>query len=175
MIKKLALFLYLFTSYSYAGYTIDLTDPKNLEVADLFPSYEMLRSINFNDTNSDSTFFGFKTSKSSGKWDTVFIAHIGANKNGVKKIYITLASECSDQKENLGTTTIKTNGQNVKYHRFCNGENIYLTPVSKAGDNFLVNEFTKKNDVTFEFSDIFVLFDATGFTKRWNNFGGDAL
>ncbi len=75
----------------------------------------------------------------------------------------------------LEETVVKTNGQNVRYHRFCDGSNIYLTPYSKAGDNFLVDQFKKKNSVEFEFSDISLIFDATGFTKAWNSYGGDAL
>jgi hypothetical protein len=39
----------------------------------------------------------------------------------------------------------------------------------------LVDQFKKKNSVKFEFSDISLTFDATGFTKAWNSYGGDAL
>ena len=175
MIRKFVMSLCFFTTYTYAGFTLDLTDPENLKIADIYPSYEMMRSINFNDTDGNVSILGFKSSKEDENWDTLFIAKIAANTEGKQKIYITLASECSDSKKVLDGTTIKTNGQNVRYHRFCDGSNIYITPVSKAGDNFLVNEFKKSESVKFEFSDIIVLFDASGFTKKWNSYGGDAL
>ncbi len=175
MLRKLIMSLCFFATYTYAGFTLDLTDPKNLEIADIYPSYEMISSVNFNDTDGNTSILGFKYSKDSEDWDAMFIAEISANKDGKKKIYISLASTCSDSKKNMGNTTIKTNDQNVKYHRFCDGENIYITPISKAGDNFLVNEFKKSDSVKFEFSDIMVLFDASGFTKKWNGYGGDAL
>lgn len=175
MLRKLIMSLCFFTTYTYAGFTLDLTDPKNLEIADIYPSYEMIRSVNFNDTDANTSILGFKSSKDSEGWDAMFIAEISANKNGKQKIYIYLSSTCSDSKKNMGNTTIKTNDQNVKYHRFCDGKNIYITPISKAGDNFLVNEFKKSDSVKFEFSDIIVLFDASGFTKKWNGYGGDAL
>ncbi|HCK0617622.1 hypothetical protein CGI93_22320 [Vibrio parahaemolyticus] len=172
---KLLLTLSLISFQSIAGFTMDLTDPQYLNVADMYPSYEMLRSLNFNDNDGKMSLFGFKTDKNSDSWDTIFAATISSNRDGKQKIYITLASTCDNTEEVLEKTTIKTNGQNVRYHRFCDGTHIYMTPISKAGDNFLVNEFKKKDSVKFEFSDIVVLFDATGFTKGWNNYGGDAL
>ena len=175
MLKKFLMPLCFFAAYSHAGFTLDLTDPKNLEVADFYPSFEMIRSINFNDTEDNSSIVGFKSSKDSENWDAIYSAIISANKNGEQKIYVYLASVCSDSKKNMGKISVKTNAQNVMYYRFCNGKNIYITPVSKAGDNFLVNEFKNRNNVKFEFSDTTILFDASGFTRRWNSFGGDAL
>jgi hypothetical protein len=158
-----------------AGFTFDLTDPKNLSLADNYPSFEVLRSRNFNDTRDNSSLFGFKTDKDSGLWDTIFSAEIAASKNGTQRIYIITAVTCSNKKQEYGLSTIKTNGRNVRYRRYCDGSNIYITPLSKAGDAYLLNEFKKKNSVEFEFINIRVFFDATGFTKAWINFGGDAL
>ncbi|ENM5772340.1 hypothetical protein P3491_36975 [Vibrio parahaemolyticus] len=172
--KKLLFLLALFTFKGHAAFTLDLTDPKNLEVADMYPSYELLRSLSFEDTG-DSAMFGFKLDKSSEIWDTIFVASISANMDGKQKVYIYLALKCSDKDEKFEQSTHKTNGQNVRYYRFCDGNNVYMTPVSKAGDNYLVNEFKKKDNVSFEFPDIRVIFDAAGFTKRWNSYGGDAL
>ncbi|HDM8135543.1 TPA: hypothetical protein P0E15_005162, partial [Vibrio harveyi] len=153
---------------------IDLTDPEFLNLADKYPSYEALRVVNFADTNGERSLIGFKIDKNSENWDSIFSAEIGSNKDGKQKLYIYLAKRCSDD-QMLEKTTIKTNGQNVRYHRFCDGNNIYITPLSKAGDNYLINEFKKKNSVSLEFSDIAITFDATGFTKGWNSYGGDAL
>ena len=167
-------FLLFLTANSYAGYTLDLTDPQFIEIADMYPSYQVLTSVNFNDTENNSTLVGFQTNKNSGEWDSIFSARIGSSSSGEQRIYINLAKTCSDNTL-TETTTVKTNGRNVRYTRYCDGENIYLTPLSKAGDNFLINEFKRKENVRFEFSDIVILFDATGFTKAWNDFGGNAL
>lgn len=176
MIRKIVMSLcFFFSTYTYASLILDLTDPKNLDIADMYPSYEVLINANFNDTDGNSSIIGFKSSKDSEDWGPVFSAEIAASKNGKQKIYIQLDSICSDSKKDIGTITIKTNEQNVKYSRFCNGTHIYITPLSKAGENFLVNEFKKSNYVKFVFSDITLLFDASGFTKKWNDFGGDAL
>ncbi|CAK3099509.1 conserved exported hypothetical protein [Vibrio crassostreae] len=173
----LAFLILPFKSFAFAN--LDLTDPKNIEIADMYPSYEYLRIINFEDsagnsTLANSTVSAFEANKGSGVWE-VFSAAIGESKTGKQRIYITLAKTCDDTKEQFAAITLKTNDQNVRYNKFCDGRNIYLTPMSKAGDNFLVNQFKKKNSVSFVFSDIHIVFDATGFTKAWNNYGGDAI
>ncbi|HCG5919395.1 TPA: hypothetical protein NJ048_004579 [Vibrio parahaemolyticus] len=173
--KKTALLLALFSFSTSASFTLDLTDPKNLAIADMYPSYEMLRSISFADTGTGSSLFGFKSDRASDNWDTIFEARISTSKSGQQRIYVTLAVPCTDRETSYENVTIKTNDQNVRYNKFCDGSRIYLTPLSKAGDNFLVDQFKKKNSVAFEFSDIRVVFDADGFTKAWNNYGGDAL
>jgi hypothetical protein len=160
---------------SFASFTLDLTDPKNLEIADIYPSYEVLTSVSFEDTKTNASYVAFKTNKDSEEWDVIFSANISNSQDGKQKLYIFLNVSCSDKDKSYDPITIKTNGQNVKYRKYCNGDDVYITPLSKAGDNFLVNEFKKKDNVVFEFSYIKVLFDATGFTKAWNNSGGDTL
>jgi hypothetical protein len=172
--KKFLFLLSLISLNSHAAFTADLTDPKYLNLADTFPSYELLRVVNFSDTQSGRSLVAFKVDKNNENWDSIFSAAISSSNNGKQKLYITLAKTCND-KDMKEETVVKTNGQNVRYHWFCNGSNIYLTPYSKAGDNFLVDQFKKKNSVKFEFSDISLTFDATGFTKAWNSYGGDAL
>jgi len=173
--KIIFFILSLFSFPGFASFTLDLTDPKNLEIADIYPAYEVLRSISFKDTKGSYAFFAFKTKKDIEDFDVIFSAHISNSQSGKQKIYITLNVKCADKDKSYESITIKTNGQNVKYNKFCDGSSVYITPLSKAGDNFLVNEFRKKDDVLFKFSDIRVLFDATGFTKVWNQAGGDAL
>ncbi|EGQ9303616.1 hypothetical protein WD376_004201 [Vibrio vulnificus] len=174
--KKAALLLALFSFQSSASFTLDLTDPKNLEIADIYPAYELVRSISFADnSNGKSALFGLKSDKNSDNWDTIFEARISSSQSGQQRIYVTTAVTCSDREAIYDSATIKTNGQNVRYNKYCDGNWIYLTPLSKAGDNFLVDQFKKKNHVAFEFLDIRVVFDAEGFTKSWNSYGGDAL
>lgn len=175
MLRKLIILLYFFTAYTYAGFSIDLTDPRHLKLADLYPSYEMMTSMDFNETNGDFSLVAFKTFKDNESWDTLFVAKIASSIDGTAKIYITLASKCSDPKSTLSDITIKTNDQNVRYHRYCDGMYIYITPVSKAGDNFLVNEFKTNPSVMFGFKDVPIIINAVGFTNKWNSFGGDAL
>lgn len=174
-INRILLLIWLLPFISHAGYTVDLTDPKELELADIYPSFEVMRSLNFNDTQSKMTMFGFKSDKESDDYDVIFYADISSDKNGKQRIYITTSKSCDNSDEPFETIRIKTNGQNVRYKRFCNGSYIYITPMSAAGSNYLRDEFMKKDDVVLAFSDIFVIFDATGFTKAWNNYGGDAL
>jgi len=177
---KIILFMLSFLSFpSFAGFTLDLTDPKNLEIADIYPSYEVLGSISFEDTKGTQlkghSLLSFKRTKDNEKWDSVFSAGISSSKGGKQRIYVSLAANCTDKDKSYDPITIKTNEKNVRYNKYCDGSNEYIAPLSKAGDNFLVNEFKKKDSVIFEFSDIRVFFDATGFTKAWNNAGGDAL
>lgn len=173
--KKAALLLALFSFNTSASVTLDLTDPKNLEIADMYPTYELLRIMSFADTSNGSALLGFKSDKASDNWDTIFEARISSSKSGQQRIYVTTAKPCAERETNYENVTVKTNEQNVRYSKYCGGSHIYLTPLSKAGNNFLVEQFKKKNSVAFEFSDIRVVFDAKGFTKAWNNFGGDAL
>jgi hypothetical protein len=177
--KILLLILSLLSFPSFAEFTLDLTDPEYLDIADIYPSYEMLNVVNFEDTKGTPAngfaFFALKINKDNEDWDVLFSAEISNSKGGDQIIYITLPRTCSDNKERYAPVTIKTNGQNVKYIKYCSGSAEYITPLSKAGHNFLVNEFKKKNNVIFDFSDVRVLFDATGFTKAWRNAGGDAL
>lgn len=181
-VLKLASFLCIgLLSYNSNAVTvIDLTDPTNLEVADQYPSFKEIKIVSFEDStgieeldNGNSSIFGLKPNDSDD-W-RIFKASIAASKEGKQRIYIYTAKTCKDEDEDITTIVIKTNKQNVKYNSYCNGNVYYISPISKAGLNFLISEFKKKENVIFEFSDITVLFDATGFTKKWGKFGGDAI
>jgi len=173
--KKILMIFTLFSSASFASFTIDLTDPRYIEIADMYPFYEELTSMSFSDTGNGLSILAFKSEKNTKEWDVIFSAKIANSKEGLQKIYITLSTICTDKEIIYDSMTIKTNGQNVRFSKFCNGKNFYITPLSRAGDNFLVNEFKKKDNVLFEFDDLNIIFDATGFTKAWDEAGGDAL
>ena len=174
--KKVAFFLlFIITAPSYAGFTMDLTDPEFLEVADEYPLYEVLTSTSFNDGNVNTSTFSLKSDKDNKNADEYFVAEINSSSEGEQRIYIQLSLPCSDEDEVLEDSIVKTNDRNVRFERYCDGENVYMTPLSKAGDNYVLAEFKEKNIVVFEFSDITVFFDAEGFTSAWNSFGGDAL
>ncbi|WP_297892744.1 hypothetical protein [Shewanella sp.] len=174
--RKFIPVLYLASLPCYAGFTLDLTDPENLTIADLYPSYEAIRTLSFSDTGKNMSLVGFKLKKESDEWNPIFSATIGSTIKGKQTLYISLDIECSGDKEILEASVIKTNDQNVKYSRYCGPDKkVYMTPTSAAGENFLINEFKKKDMVKFEFSDITIFFDAEGFSKSWSSYGGDAL
>jgi hypothetical protein len=172
---KYLLFLVFLPFKSFAASTWDLTDPSNLDMANIYPDYQLLRILNFEDTDNGKSMIGFKTKKSDENWEPIFVVSIDHSKNGNQRIYITTAKSCNDIKESYEDIILKTNEQNVRYSKYCDGNFEYLTPRTEAGDNFLESEFKKKNIVVIEFSDIKLFFDATGFTKAWNSQGGDAL
>ncbi|AYO17107.1 hypothetical protein D0812_22215 [Vibrio owensii] len=89
------------------------------------------------------------------------------------------------------SSTWKVNGTNVRMNEWCTRSTIkipmgdkgkyywYLsaTPVTDRGDNYIINTFkSAKKSVAIEAStgDKYNV-SAKGFTKVWNNFGGDAL
>ncbi len=163
---------------SLAVVDLDLRDPENIDIADIYIAHNFIRIVSFADTqgdkNSGRSFFGL--SKDGGEnFEDVFVASILFNKSGERNIYITTNIKCEGDGADLDDTVVKTAGQNVRYLQFCNGETIYITPRSEAGKNFLLKKFKELNNVAFEFSHLNVLFDATGFTKAWENIGGDAL
>lgn len=160
---------------AHAAIFLDLTDPKNMSTSEVYPSYEALQVVNFNDTKANMAIFGLKSDKASKDWDILISVSISESKGGKQSIYITLDTKCTDKEKEYGEMTVKTNDQNVRYSKYCDGKNIYITPRSMAGKSFLRDEFLKKQYVAFIFEDIFVTFDASGFTKAWNNFGGDAI
>ncbi|PMO44774.1 hypothetical protein BCT10_13940 [Vibrio splendidus] len=80
------------------------------------------------------------------------------------------------------TSVIKINGQAVKFLTFCNqfsdNNNWYqsMTPETTRGKNFVVNTFKNApNTVSIEATDYTFNATAVGFTKAWNNAGGNAL
>jgi hypothetical protein len=173
--KTSLILLMLVAPACFSSVTLDLTKPENLDIADIYPSFQMLRSLSFEDTKDNVAYFGFKTKKDNEDWDTIFSAKISSNTSGEQSIYIVLSKGCTSSDEAYERIIIRTNEQNVRYDKFCNGTNIYITPASKAGDNFLIGEFKKKDAVSFDFSDISIVFEAAGFTESWSNYGGDAL
>lgn len=168
-------FLVFFSFSSWATNTWDLTDPSNLAISNIYPDYELLSSANFAATGNGKSIIGFKTKKSNEDWEPIFIVSIGHSKNGNQRIYITTAKTCNDIEVNYEDIILKTNEQNVRYNKFCNGSFQYITPRTDAGDRFLESEFRKEDVVTIEFSDIVLFFDATGFNEAWDSKGGDAL
>ncbi|EGQ8035511.1 hypothetical protein AB3A93_003828 [Vibrio parahaemolyticus] len=127
------------------------------------------------------------------------VAQAQRNLNGKLSMYFNLIDTsrdtCNYRKSNdinntnqhkiEGVIIQKFNGQPIKMNGFCVKESkdahayIYLTPESDLGKTFVVNVFTKNNNVLVEtdFIDGFekVSFTALGFSKFWNKENVEAL
>lgn len=75
----------LFTANSYAQFIIDLTEPDNVEVADMFPQYEVLVSMSFNDLGGNTSILSFKESKDREGIDASYSVAILPNSAGEKR------------------------------------------------------------------------------------------
>ncbi|HBH7915268.1 TPA: hypothetical protein N2902_003691 [Vibrio parahaemolyticus] len=84
-----------------------------------------------------------------------------------------------DEKE--GNLIWKINGSFVKMYAYCAKDGfINATPSTGAGERFTVGEFMKSNKsvrvtATSKGLNLSADVSAVGFTKTWNEFGGDAL
>lgn len=118
----------------------------------------------------------------------LLVASIGHAVNGNKRIYIFLRKYISEKPvtfcENKEPVIAKINNQPIRFNVFCmdyeeNGEKhkeMYLTPLSINGDEYLYNSFRKSRDhVMFELWGIYTPISSVGFSKAWEDFGGDAL
>ena len=116
------------------------------------------------------------------------MASIGHSVNGKKRIYIFLRKYISEKPvsfcEDKEPIIAKINNQPIRFNVFCmdyeeNGEKhkeMYLTPLSINGDEYLYNSFRKSRDhVVFELWGIYTPISSVGFSKAWESFGGDAL
>lgn len=175
IMKKFLFFILFISNQSIAGFTADLTHPEYQKLASLYPSYELLRSLNFDETGEYQSIVGFKHKKENKNWDAVYSAKIGNSVNGTQNIYIEMAQQCTEENKKIGMITINTNGQNVRYNKFCNGKEVYIIPLSKAGNRYLVRQFKNDKLVKFKFPNINITFDAQGFSNAWDSFGGDAI
>ena len=105
-----------------------------------------------------------------------WFANISSSKSGQQRLYISTPRKCDEANStDMNSTTVNVNGQNVRFLHYCSSGNIYMTTATEAGDEYVISEFRKKDTVRFGFAEYPVIFDATGFTRQWNNFGGDAL
>ncbi len=161
----------IFSNSCIAAKTIDLTNPDNLELSNLYPDHDTLETINFNDTEGKFSRFLLKNNQNPDS-NLSIKAHIGSGTSGEQRIYLLTNKACYNS-EKVENKTIKTNDKNVIYNVYCHNGQQYFTPKSTAGLNYVINEFKRKKYVFFS---VFIAYiDATGFTKAWNNYGGNAL
>ena len=116
------------------------------------------------------------------------MASIGHSVNGEKRIYIALQKYISGNPvsfcEDKEPIYAKINEQTIRFNSYCRDyekdgktyKETYMTPLSNRGDEYLYNSFRKSRDhVTFELGGIYTPISSVGFSKAWEDFGGDAL
>ncbi|PMN99609.1 hypothetical protein BCT21_11605 [Vibrio sp. 10N.222.55.F9] len=157
-------------------------------LATSFTSASVSASSNFNflpakswENGSASHYFSF-IDYDGYRAITLLVDH---SKSGEQNFYIEHSvkngSTCKAY-SSRSTSVIKINGQAVKFLTFCNqfsdSKNWYqsMTPETTRGASFVVNTF-KNAPKTVSVEAIDYTFNATavGFTKAWNNAGGNAL
>ncbi|MDC5855529.1 hypothetical protein [Vibrio europaeus] len=116
-----------------------------------------------------------------------FSAYIAHSKNGEQRLYFeTIRFEnhenvkICDPESEQENTVLTINGQPVKFFTYCNTDKNKtitqsMTAQSNAGTEFVINTFKGSNQVTISVGSFKISIPANGFTKAWNNAGGDAL
>lgn len=166
----------------------DLTLPENVGIADNYTPYELMVLWSVGDTQAKSSgddalaLTGFCLKLDCKDWDSSYYVEIARSTEGSLMLYLhVLDFKCDSntkefEKVVFGVQTDRSeNVQNVKFTEYCSKDHRYYTPTSVAGKNFLIDAFKKSVLVKIIIKGIPVPFDAEGFTKAWNSFGGDAL
>lgn len=116
-----------------------------------------------------------------------FEALISHSQGGKQRLYFANAyldddSMCSYETGYPTSTTVVFNGQAVKMSRWClkfNGTNKYYysyTPETERGHSYVVNLFkTSVSPVRIKLDTESLYLPAIGFSKIWNNAGGNAI
>ncbi len=124
-------------------------------------------------------------SKDSGQ---ILYFAVNHSKDGSQRLYIEyaivndeeeLVSTCSVESDSE-TVVITINGQPVKFISFCSesgSDSWYqsMTAQSAAGRDFVINAFKTSKTVSISTPAYKLEVSAKGFTKVWDNTGGDAL
>lgn len=114
-------------------------------------------------------------------------ASIGHSEEGIQKIYFRDLSSagnrlCKQESIDPDVTTMVFEGQAVRMSRWCKqysySSNYYLdlTPETEVGHQYVVDLFKKSlTPINIQFNSEYISFPVTGFTKVWENAGGDAI
>ncbi len=114
-------------------------------------------------------------------------ANISHSESGEQKLYFRDLSSLGNrlcQQENTvpDITTMVFNGQAVKMSRWCKqysySSNYYLdlTPETVVGHQYIIDLFKKSLiPIDIQFNNEYISFPVIGFTKAWENAGGDAI
>lgn len=173
----LLIVLSLWSLNGYAGSLIDLSDPKYAKYAEMYPNHNFLHTVSFAETEGGKlSVFALKNSRDNSSINVAYAARImDINNNKQPQVFIETPFKCTDVNGSYEDVIIDTNTQYVRYTVFCSGTHKVLTPKSQSGVNFLVTQFKSERPVGMDFPDVFVMFDASGFSESWRNLGGDVL
>lgn len=152
----------------------------NVSSDDIYHGVDVFNLINFNDTSKET----YKNStvtvvKKKNGTEVFYTTRISSAVNGKQSLYFEDNVKCK-YKENAEPKdgVMKILKQKIKVLTFCSAEGFtYYTPTTYAGTNYVIKQFKALKIVPVEFPTAYypVLFDATGFSKVWSSFGGDAL
>lgn len=111
---------------------------------------------------------------------------VGHDTNGVQRFYITSSDTANSARCNIqlrpDTITMNFNDQAIKMSRFCrkfsdSSETYYsYTPSTEQGHSFIINLFkTSTAPVELIIDNETLYIPVKGFTRIWNNAGGNAI
>ncbi len=136
--------------------------------------------------DKNSTFILYRKDYDPDSVERSINVSISHDKNGAQRFYITSPNTDSNARCNIilssDIVTMTFNGQAVKMNKYCNkyadSSNTYYsyTPSTEKGHLFIINLFktsTAPIKLTFDGDTLYV--PAKGFTKIWNNAGGNAI
>ncbi|PSW14389.1 hypothetical protein C9J01_08095 [Photobacterium rosenbergii] len=111
-------------------------------------------------------------------------AEISHSKQGTQRLYLSfieIANDNSCDPQNTpDNVVVRVNGQPINMHQACELADgmalIQTTALSDKGVEFMMNAFSNSPDtVQVEYRSFKADVSAVGFTKSWNQSGGDAL
>lgn len=165
------------TTFAHAYYKIDLTDAKYKNSAKNWPKATSLLFKSF-DEDTPFTKSYFVVTRTKDDYD-FYSMEIFPAVSGKQSIYLRTNIPCERENKDsssIGKTALKVNGKNVMMNAYCSSVNErYYTPTSDEGFDYTVYQFKTSKVVNIANDNIHLFFDAMGFTKAWNNFGGDAI
>ena len=169
-----AFFVTALSTQSY-GYMVDLSKPEANGIAAVFKGYDFYSSRSFSDTGTNESKIAVGKYESDS-WGRIWVASIGSAKNGEQQMYFSAVHDfCDDKDEPSSASVFNVEGKNVRFTKYCNGEYREYFITTRKGEDYVLEQFKKRDMVSIKGFQYPLLFDAAGFTKAWNSFGGDAL
>lgn len=137
---------------------------------------DLKNSVNtYYKTEDDNTLKTFNT--------VIYHSRAGKQKLYFENMHLGNSDPCNDSETIISdNNTIIFSGQAVKMLSWCTKFNdsdsyfITYTPRNPKGQNYVINHFKNSTSpIKVEFEDDVIYIPVLGFTKVWNNAGGDAI
>ena len=137
------------------------------------------RTLNFSEAGFSGV-YGYRDDSATKPYRGFYVK-IASSIDGKQRLYVhDTVEDCHEnyKTERYTEAVLRVNGTNVRFAKMCSDEESGIgtnyTPETTKGADYVVGQFKRSNFVTINiFGDI--AFDAHGFVKEWNSFGGDAL